>query len=87
MRTIGIRELKEHTGQILRRVRINREEFQVAHHGRVVARLVPATPPEVTPEDVAAVWSELDRLASEIGAHSSAGATAAESVSEVRREV
>lgn len=87
MRTIGIRELKEHTSQILRRVRENKEEFQVTYHGRVVARLIPIAPSEATPQELGAIWTELDRLAAEIGAHWPEGVAAAEAVSEGRREL
>ncbi len=41
MATIGVRELKQHASQVLRRVRERGEEIEVTHHGRVVARLVP----------------------------------------------
>jgi prevent-host-death family protein len=85
MRSVGIRELKEHTSQILRRVREDGEEVQVTYYGRVVARLVPVTPSRPTSTDLAAVWSDLDRLAAEIGAHWPADVTAAEAVSEGRR--
>ncbi len=87
MRTIGIRELKEHASQIVRRVRENKEEFQVTYHGRVVARLIPVTPSEPTPEVLGSVWTELDQLAAEIGAHWPEGVTATEAVSEERREL
>lgn len=87
MRTIGIRELKEHASQILRRVRENKEEFQVTYHGQVVARLIPIAPSKATPEELGAMWTELDQLATEIGAHWPKGVTATEAVSEGRREL
>jgi len=85
--SVGIRELKEQTSQILRRVRENGEEVEVTYHGRVIARLVPASAPELDAADLSAVWTDLDRLAAEIGARWPSGVTAADAVSEGRREL
>ena len=43
MRAIGVRELKEHTSQVRRRVRERGEEIEVTHHGRVVVRPIPVS--------------------------------------------
>jgi prevent-host-death family protein len=87
MLTVGVRELKEHTSQILRRVREEGQEIEVTYHGRVIARLVPVgmSPPDSS--DLAAVWTDLDRLAVEIGARWPSGTTASEAVTEGRREL
>jgi prevent-host-death family protein len=85
--SVGVRELRKHTGEILRRVRENNEEIQVTYHGRVIARLLPMAPPRPAPTDLSALWSDLDRLAAEIGTRWPAGVTAAEAVSEGRREL
>jgi len=87
MTLIGVRELREHTSQILRRVYENNEEIQITYHGRVIARLLPAPLPRPVPADLRALWSDVDRLAAEIGARWPAGITAAEAVSEARREL
>ena len=87
MRSVGIRELKEHTSQVLRRVREDGEEIHVTYYGRVIARLIPVTQSRPVPTDLTAVWADLDRLAAEIGARWPADVTAAEAVSEGRREV
>ncbi len=86
MRSVGVRELKEHTSQILRLVSYHHEEIEVTHRGQVIARLVPAT---VTPasQDLAAVWSDLDQLAAEIGIHWPRGVSAVDAVCEERREL
>lgn len=67
MRSVGVRELKQRTSQVLRRVQDSGEEIEVAHHGRVIARFVPV---ERTPAQrrTAAAWSTLDQVAREIGA-------------------
>ncbi len=86
MHSIGVRELKEHTGEILRRVREQGEELEITYHGRAIARLIPirSTP---APANLTPVWADLDRLAVEIGARWPAGVTATEAVSEGRREL
>jgi prevent-host-death family protein len=85
--SVGVRELKEQTSQILRRVRENGEEIQITYHGRVVARLVPASVPRLDSTTLSAIWTNLDRVAAEIGARWPSGVTAADAVSEGRREL
>ena len=88
MAAVGVRELKEHTSQILRRVREQGETIDVTHRGRVVARLVPAEErPPPTAEELAAFWEEWDQLATEIGAHWPEGVSAVDAIRDVRREL
>jgi len=87
MRSIGVRELKEQATRILRRVREKGEEVQVTYRGRPVARLIPVSGPRSSTRERAAVWSDLDRLAVEIGARWPVGLKAAEAVREGRREL
>jgi prevent-host-death family protein len=82
---VGVRELKEHASDIVRRVRERGETIEVTYRGRVVARLVPVEYAPVAAEQATAVWADLDQLAAEIGAHWPAGVTAAEAVGEQRR--
>lgn len=85
MLSIGVRELKTNASRILRRVRDQGETIAVTHRGRVIARIVPVAAPEVAPPDEGAVWSDIDRLAEEIGARWPAGVTAVDAVREGRR--
>jgi len=87
MRAIGVRELKEHASQVLRRVRERGEEIEVTYHGRVVARLIPVPRERPRPRASAAVWSTFDRVAREIGARWPKGRSAANAVREGRREL
>ena len=101
MRSVGIRELRERTSEIIGWVRDEGVEVQVTHYGRPVARLVPVTagPEAFEPAaeqrragvsaagDHAAIWAELDQLAAEIGARWPDGVSAAEAVAEQRREL
>ena len=43
METIGVRELKLQTSEILRKIREEGAAFEVTYRGRVMARLVPVT--------------------------------------------
>jgi len=87
MRAIGVRELKEHASQVLRRVRERGEEIAVTHHGRVVARLVPVPRERRQPRASAAAWASLDQVAREIGARWPKGRSAAKAVRDGRGEL
>jgi prevent-host-death family protein len=87
MRSIGVRELKQHTSRILRRVRERGEQIEVTYRGRAVARLVPVSRPAARRRDLAAVWSDLDRLAVEIGARWRGPGGASQAVREGRRRL
>jgi prevent-host-death family protein len=67
MRTIGVRELKEHASEILREVREQRAEYIVTHRGRAIARLTPAEPPpRPSQAEIEAYLTELDKIGAEI---------------------
>ena len=74
MRSVGVRELKSNTTQILRRIREKGESVQVTYHGKVIAMLIPA-PGDHSHDthEMAALWTDLDSLAAEIGARWPAG--------------
>lgn len=87
MRAIGIRELKARASQVIRRVRERGEEIEVTHHGKVVARLVPASRTVARHGTSASVWSTLDRVAKDIGAAWPKGRSATAVVREGRRDL
>ena len=84
MPEIGVRELKLHASEILRRVREQNESFEVTHRGHVIARLVPVFERSKM-ADTTGIWMEMDELAQEIAATWPVGVTAAEAVAEQRR--
>jgi prevent-host-death family protein len=83
MLTVGIRQLKQQTSELIRLVRETGSEIQITYHGRVVALLVPVNRKE-TPNAERA-WAQLDSLAAEIGATWNMGVSAAQAVAEGRR--
>lgn len=87
VRTIGSRELKAKLGEVLRQVREEGQTFVVTHHGRAVARLVPEHRVDDEATELNRLWSELDALAAEISREWPEGLSAAEAVSEDRREL
>lgn len=87
MVTVGVRELKQETSRILRRVREKGESVEITYHGEVIARLIPVLPPEPTDEEIATVWANLDQLTAEISAKWPEGVSAVEAIREVRREL
>ncbi len=86
MKSVGVRELKQNTSRVLRRVREKRERIPLTYRGEVVALLVPAprrrAPADEDPD--AAVWTDLDQLAAEIGAHWPREVSAVQAVREDR---
>jgi len=86
MASVGVRELKQRTSEVLRRLRERGEPVDVTFRGEVVARLVPVVRRRSgRPRAAAAVWTEIDRLAEEIGARWPDGVSAADAVAEQRR--
>jgi prevent-host-death family protein len=87
MEVIGIRELKDHATQILRKVREEGAEYQVTYHGKVIARLGPVISGESEPINQADIWAEWDALTEEIGKQWPEGVSAVDAVRDVRREL
>lgn len=87
--TVGVRDLKTHASEILRRVREQHETIEVTYRGRPVARLSPVEQPapERTADTHAAFWARWDRLAAEIGAQWPGNVSGAEAVERDRREL
>lgn len=88
MSSVGVRELKARTSEILRRVREQDEVVEITYRGRVVARIVPAERRRgPDPEELEAIWAERDRLAEEIAKHWPEGVSAVDAIREDRREL
>ncbi len=85
MAEIGVRELKQKTSEVIRRVREERTAYDVTYRGRVVARIVPVGRKPYDREEARRLLREMDKLAEEIGKVWPKGVSAAEAVAEQRR--
>ncbi len=84
MVTVGIRELKQKTSELIRKVRDEGAEVQITYHGKVVALLVPVAEANQI-EQEAKAWTDIDNLAAEIGARWPKGISASQAIEEDRR--
>lgn len=66
MRTVGVRELREKTAQILKEVSSKGEAIQVTHHGKVLAHLVPP-PKTYSPDEIRDIIERARELMGKIG--------------------
>jgi len=73
MSLIGVRELREQTSEVIRRVREERAEYVITYQGRPVAVILPVDAERAEAEMVAASkkavvgdWERYERLAEEI---------------------
>ncbi len=88
MKTLDVGELIEHIDEVLRMVEKEGETIEITNHGEVIAHLVPVRMPESTTESAKRdVWTDLDRLAAEIGDHWPADISAVDAVRDVRRDL
>jgi len=87
MKEVGIRELKEQASAILRKLREDKETITITYRCRPVALPVPIEHTEKDESLWEATWAEMDELAQEIGRYWPEGGSAAEAISEQRREL
>ena len=88
MKTVGIKELKNRTTQILKEVRENQEEFIVTLNGDAVAALRPIPKADVEKarlEKVEALLFEAGRIAKDVGARWKGEESSADAISNDRR--
>jgi prevent-host-death family protein len=83
MDRIGIRDLKERTSEILRRVREDGEHFEVTYHGKLIALIVPPGEKPAT-DDLARYWEEWDALARDLSHEWPSGLSAVDAIREDR---
>jgi prevent-host-death family protein len=79
LRTVPVRELKENTSTVLRRVREG-EEVGITHRGELIARLVPPHPVDRVVSSEGGLFSDIDTLASEVSAAWPEGLSVTEAV-------
>jgi prevent-host-death family protein len=84
MKTVGVRELREHASEILREVQ-GGEIVNVTNRGTIVARLVPARPPALSDEEIEEILSDLEAVSAEVTAQWPRGLSVQEVMDDVRR--
>lgn len=87
MDSVGVRDLRARTSEILRRVSENKETIAVTSHGRPVARIVPIARREVDKEKLREMWASLDDLSARIGERWPEGVSAVDAIREQRRDL
>jgi antitoxin (DNA-binding transcriptional repressor) of toxin-antitoxin stability system len=84
---MDVRKLREQTTQILQLVSEQGVEIQITCQGSPIARLVPLQRKRARTHPRTTVWTNLDELAAEIGAHWSDATSVADTVRTGRREL
>ncbi|MCA9858414.1 MAG: type II toxin-antitoxin system prevent-host-death family antitoxin [Thermomicrobiales bacterium] len=67
MSSVGVRELKEHASEIVRRVREDGETIDITYRGEIVATIVPKERP--SQQELDEFWKRQKRLIRDIAAH------------------
>ncbi len=84
MRTVGVRELKQRTSEILREVQAG-QVVDVTNRGTTVARLVPVRQSVLSDEEIEVILDDLDSLAAEISAKWPQGLSVEDVMDDIRR--
>ncbi|HKZ54986.1 MAG TPA: type II toxin-antitoxin system Phd/YefM family antitoxin [Anaerolineales bacterium] len=90
MPEIGVRDLKAHASEIIRKVRERRSRYLITYRGRPVAVLSPIDEAKLAEvalggDPAHIVWETLSRLGEEIGRGWRSPKTSAELLSDMRR--
>jgi prevent-host-death family protein len=78
--SVSVRELSERASEITRQVRVNGISVEITDRGKVIAQLIPARESKAESKEASAVWTDLERLATEIGARWPAKVSAVDTV-------
>ncbi len=87
IRTVSVHELRERATEIVRKVWIQGATIEITYRGKVVARLMPVREPERRTTPSSEIWTSLDELAAEIGAHWPKNVSAVDAICEGRRDL
>ena len=86
MEEIGVRELKAHASEILRKVREEHARYIVTYRGEPIGVLAPLEEDGMLPKDLQPdPWEDLERLGEEIGRDWKSDKSSVELISEMRR--
>jgi prevent-host-death family protein len=85
MADIGVRELKIHASEIVRKVKERGMRYVVTLHGRPVAAIIPVDQATGGIENENSAWDELTRLGQQISIEWTSSRTSTETLSDMRR--
>jgi prevent-host-death family protein len=85
MADIGVRELKIHASEIIRKVKENRNRYIVTHRGRPVAAIIPIEEALPYSQDEINAWDELESIGKQIGHQWQSPKSSTELLSDMRR--
>lgn len=85
MADIGVRELKIHASEIVRKVKEKRMRYIVTHRGRPVAAIIPVEEAQSSAVDETSAWDELVSLGQKIGQSWQSSQSGSEILSDMRR--
>jgi prevent-host-death family protein len=85
MADIGIRELKIHASEIIRKVKENRSRYIITHRGRPVAAIIPIEEALPQSENATSSWEELVSIGQQIGHQWQSPKSSTELLSDMRR--
>ena len=85
MEEIGIRELKMHASEIMRKVREEGARYAVTYHGKPVGRLIPVDEEGAAGDERHDPWEEMKRLSKQIEDGWQSEKSGLEILSEMRR--
>ena len=84
MRTVGIRELRQHTSEILREVQAG-QVIDVTNRGATIARLIPVQHTALSNYEINGMLEDIDSLAAEISARWPKGLSVQDIMNDVRQ--
>lgn len=85
MSDIGVRELKIHASEIIRKVKEKRMRYVVTHRGRPVATINPVEEVQLNSEPDTSAWDELVSLGQQISQNWQSKQSSTEILSDMRR--
>ncbi len=84
MEKVGVRELKTHASEIVRRVREEHRSFELTYRGETIGKIIPSKP-EVSRETAQKSWHDWQSFFSEVSEEAVDDATLDETMDEIRR--
>jgi prevent-host-death family protein len=84
VKTIGVKELKEHLSEVLNEIKTTGQIIGVSNRGQIVARLVPARATQGGKHDPRATIASLDELAALISANVPADVSVEDVINDIR---